>query len=204
LEWGCGLAIPQGLIGRPLYINNSVVALLITWNHNIESNISHYEVYRDSTGDFVPGPDNLLASPCDTFFGDAQWRWFPHFYYKVAAVDSNGYRSGFALLRFEDITGVSGTEVPQATFLSQNYPNPFNPVTRIEFGLREPAQVSLRIYDAAGRLLRVVCEERFSAGRYARIWDGRDANGRRVASGVYFYRLNAGSFTRTRKMVLLR
>jgi hypothetical protein len=195
---------PHGLTGRPIYINNSVVALLITWNRNTESNISHYEVYRDSIDDFVPGPGNLLASPTDTSLYDVQWRWFPHRYYKVAAVDSDGFRTGFALLRPDDVTGTDTPKAPEATYLSQNYPNPFNPATRIEFGLRESARVSLRIYDAAGRLLRVVSEERLSPGRYARMWDGKDTRGVSVASGIYFYRLDAGSFTQTKKMVLLR
>jgi predicted lipoprotein with Yx(FWY)xxD motif len=195
---------PQDLTARPIYTNNSVVGLLITWNRDIESNISHYEIYRDSTDNFVPGRDNLLASPSDTFFYDGQWRWFPHRYYKVAAVDSNGLRSGFALLRPDDVIGTDTPKTPEATYLAQNYPNPFNPTTRIEFGLRESARVSLRIYDVAGRLVRVVSEERLSPGRYARMWDGKDTRGVSVASGIYFYRLDAGTFTQTRKMVLLK
>jgi hypothetical protein len=179
--------------------------LLIHWNRNTESNISHYNVYRDSTEDFTPGPSNLLASPVDAFFHDAQWSPGLHFYYKVTAVNSYGDESPFALLRYQDVvTGVEGSRTPMASYLSQNHPNPFNPVTEIDFGLRETALASLRIYDVTGRLLRVVAEGRLPAGRYSKIWDSRDGSGRPVASGVYFCRLDAGSFTRTKKMVLLR
>ncbi|HVO76657.1 MAG TPA: M1 family aminopeptidase [Candidatus Bathyarchaeia archaeon] len=94
--------------------------------------------------------------------------------------------------------------VPPMAFLDQNFPNPFNPVTTIAFSLAGPATVSLRIYDAAGRLVRVLAAEPLSAGRHARIWDGKDASGESVSSGIYFYRLEAGSFSATRKMVLLR
>ena len=90
------------------------------------------------------------------------------------------------------------------THLSQNFPNPFNPQTKIEFGLAAPAAVSLRIYDAAGRLVREIEKGRLPAGRYAKIWNGRDASGSNVSSGIYFYRLDAGAFSQTRKMVLLK
>ena len=94
--------------------------------------------------------------------------------------------------------------VPEKVFLDQNYSNPFNPTTRITFGLKEPAAVSLRIYDAAGRLVRVLVAGSLPGGTYAELWNGKDSGGASVASGLYFYRLDAGSFTQTRKMILLR
>jgi parallel beta-helix repeat protein len=88
--------------------------------------------------------------------------------------------------------------------LGQNYPNPFNPTTTIVFDLRASALVSLRVYDAGGRLVRVLIEERRDSGRNEITWDGKDDGRRDVASGVYFYRLMAGPFSETKKMVLLR
>ncbi|MCU0640428.1 MAG: T9SS type A sorting domain-containing protein [Candidatus Krumholzibacteria bacterium] len=88
--------------------------------------------------------------------------------------------------------------------LEQNVPNPFNPSTRIAFELSAPAHVSLRIYDAAGRFVRALVEGNRPAGIYSEMWDGRDSNGRAVASGVYFYRIVAGPFESTKKMILLR
>jgi len=98
----------------------------------------------------------------------------------------------------------AGETVPSLAALDQNYPNPFNPATTIRFSLSEPAAVSLRIYDAAGRLVRVLAEAPLSAGSHARDWDGTDSRGAAVSSGVYLYRLDAGSFSRTRKMILIR
>jgi aminopeptidase N len=98
----------------------------------------------------------------------------------------------------------TGETVPSPAVLDQNYPNPFNPATTIRFRLNEPAAVSLRIYDAAGRLVRALVGTPLSAGTYARVWDGTDSRGAAVSSGVYLYRLDAGSFSRTRKMILLR
>jgi hypothetical protein len=101
-------------------------------------------------------------------------------------------------------TGDDTPNMPDATFLAQNYPNPFNPVTEISFGLKEPANVSLRIYDAAGRLVRELAAGTHPAGMHHAIWNGRDASGAAVSSGIYFYKLDAGAFSQTRKIVLLR
>ena len=105
-----------------------------------------------------------------------------------------------------DKTGLAPTHAtaPSVASLDQNYPNPFNPVTTIRFRLKERAAVSLRVYDAAGRLARVLVEASLSEGTYARTWDGKDTRGEPVSSGVYLYRLDAGSFSQTKKMILLR
>jgi flagellar hook assembly protein FlgD len=77
-------------------------------------------------------------------------------------------------------------------------------MTTIAFGLKERAHVSLRIYDAAGRLVATLLDETKPAGSYKVEWKGRRTDGIDAASGVYFYRLVAGTFEETRKMVLLR
>ena len=100
------------------------------------------------------------------------------------------------------VTRVDFTDSPFR--LRQNYPNPFNPTTEITFELEEPSFISLGIYDASGRFLRRLAEGRRPAGAHVERWDGLDMSGRAVASGIYFCRLEAGSFTETKKMVLLR
>jgi hypothetical protein len=94
--------------------------------------------------------------------------------------------------------------VPAVTALHQNTPNPFNPATRIQFDLAAPGRVRLRIYDATGKLVRILVDETRPAGRYTESWMGLDVSGARVASGVYFYKLDATGFAATRKMVLLQ
>ena len=88
--------------------------------------------------------------------------------------------------------------------LAQNYPNPFNPQTSIAFSLKQRSNVSLKIYDVAGALVRELVNEARAAGSYSVKWDGRDERGQQAASGVYFYKLVAGEFTSTKKMVLLK
>ncbi len=86
-----------------------------------------------------------------------------------------------------------------------NHPNPFNPRTTIAFDLPNQAAVNLRVFDLSGRLVRVLLDgEIFAEGGSKIIWNGRDDPGRRVASGTYFYRLEAGSFSETKSMVLIK
>ena len=94
--------------------------------------------------------------------------------------------------------------LPQDFELGQNYPNPFNPDTRIEFALPEASFVRLEIYNITGARVRTLVNERLSAGRKVAAWDGRDDSGAALASGVYLYRLETGSFRQTRKMVLMK
>lgn len=88
--------------------------------------------------------------------------------------------------------------------LAQNYPNPFNPSTMIRFSLAERDQVMLAIYDVRGSLVRTLVDEPRPAGEYRVEWNGENSSGVRVSSGVYFYRLIAGQFQATKKMVLLK
>ena len=94
--------------------------------------------------------------------------------------------------------------VPEDYSLSANYPNPFNPATTIRFGLPEAEHVRLVVYDVVGREVAVLANEGLEAGTYAVEWDGQDASGRPVASGVYLYRIEAGSFAEARTMMLLK
>ena len=96
---------------------------------------------------------------------------------------------------------------PRETVLLANYPNPFNPETWIPYQLATPAHVTVTIYDINGNAVRTLALGHQSAGTYhsqarAAYWDGRNAQGEHVASGLYFYTLKAGEFTATRKMLI--
>ena len=96
---------------------------------------------------------------------------------------------------------------PNKTALLASYPNSFNPETWILYHLAKDADVTLRIYDVKGQMVRMLVLGHQAAGIYqnrsrAAYWDGRNAVGEPVASGVYFYTLTAGDFTATRKMLI--
>ncbi len=88
--------------------------------------------------------------------------------------------------------------------LAQNMPNPFNPKTTIAFTLPVPQDVTIDVYDIAGRKVVTLLDDSLGAGQHFVEWTGRDAAGQRVASGIYFYRMNAGEEQLSRKMVLLK
>jgi len=102
-------------------------------------------------------------------------------------------------------TGVVDDGVPVAYALGRCYPNPFNPVTRIQYDVPSPGgRVVLRVFSASGRLVRTLCDGSVPPGHHVAAWDGRDEAGARVASGVYFCRMEAGRFAERRKLVLLK
>jgi hypothetical protein len=88
--------------------------------------------------------------------------------------------------------------------LAQNYPNPFNPTTTISFSLARATDANLSIYDVSGALVKSLHSGRAERGIHRIVWDGKSNGGQPVASGVYFYKLTAGSFTDTRKMTILK
>jgi hypothetical protein len=92
-----------------------------------------------------------------------------------------------------------------ALMLGQNVPNPFNPQTTIAFDLPNQSAVRLAVYDVSGRLVDVLLDGDIAVqGRSEVVWQGRDMGGRVVSAGVYFYRLEAGSFSETKRMVLVK
>ncbi|MBL7961350.1 T9SS type A sorting domain-containing protein [bacterium] len=94
--------------------------------------------------------------------------------------------------------------IPDQFELSQNYPNPFNPSTTISFGIPEPSNVTLMIYNIQGQEVRTVFGNFLDAGYYDAVWDGKDDAGSQVSSGIYIYRLQAGKFTESKKMTLVK
>jgi len=94
--------------------------------------------------------------------------------------------------------------LPTAQALHQNYPNPFNPMTTIRYQLRVASSVRIDVITANGRLIRTLQDGQRGPGYYTETWDGRDAGGRAVPSGVYLCRMQAGGRTEARKMHLIR
>jgi flagellar hook assembly protein FlgD len=88
--------------------------------------------------------------------------------------------------------------------LEQNYPNPFNPTTTITYQLPEQRDVTLVVYNILGQVVKSLVQNVQASGTYAVRWDGTNDHGTGVSSGVYIYRLQAGSFVQSRKMMMLR
>jgi len=103
--------------------------------------------------------------------------------------------------KLTNVTGISTNKsnVPTSFSLEQNYPNPFNPTTTISFSLPSKSFVSLKVFDITGREVATIVSEEMSSGTYSRLW-----NAANVSSGIYFYRIQTGSYTQTKKLALLK
>jgi hypothetical protein len=157
-----------------------------------------------STDDFIPARGSKLISFDWTL--PESTPYFPRIYVVVDpdnAIDEihETNNKGWKVLNYKE--GTTGIEDKNSTIslyeLSQNYPNPFNPTTNFEFRIAESGFVSLKIFDVLGRKVKTLVYEEKSPGQYEITFD---ASG--FASGVYFYRLEAGDFISTKKMILLR
>ena len=100
---------------------------------------------------------------------------------------------------------MAGANTPDAYSLGNATPNPFNPSTVIEFTVPDAeAHVKLQVFNAAGQLVATLADQTMTAGKYRADWDARDASGKLVSSGVYYYRMEAGSFVEARAMTFLK
>jgi hypothetical protein len=175
---------------------------LLSWEESFDEDFQHFRIYRDTNPDFIPVPENLQHATIDTNWLDTVsegWKY----YYKITAVDFSGNESDPTWTG--SVTAVKESPIPQVFALYQNVPNPFNPITVIRYDV--PAgggKIALRIYDVGGRLITTLVDEGEGPGEKSVTWDGTNDRGRLVASGVYFYRLTSETFTKTRKMVLMK
>jgi hypothetical protein len=172
------------------------------WDPNTEKDLDYYSIYASATSGADPNPEYLIGSTSDTTFT------LPDsvlgYYVFVTAIDFNGNESDPSS-EIEWATGVEGADrLPIVYALHQNVPNPFNPTTTIRFDLPAAANVTLWIFNVRGQLIQILVDEKMSAGVKRVSWNGRDGAGRTVASGIYFYRISAGGFNDTKKMILLK
>ncbi len=146
--------------------------------------------------------DTLTANNRSSVYSGATWYNF--------ADGTSGYakrnlRFRAVVTTTSGISGVAGDGLRAATFeLERNYPNPFNPSTTIRYSIPSASEVTLRVFDIMGREVTTLVRGVQAAGRYQTVWEGTTNAGIPVASGVYFCRLEAGSFMKTQRMLLLK
>jgi hypothetical protein len=180
---------------------NSGIGNLLNWESCADADFQVFKIYRGTTPDFVPAPGNEVAATADTLWTDPEYDGWA-VYYRITAVDHNGNESDPASPA--TATGI-GRGIPERFALHQNVPNPFNPTTVIGYEVPEGGgPVTLRIYDVSGRLVRTLVDGIEPPGEKRVVWYGRNDDGGRVATGVYFYRMTAPEFEATRKMILLQ
>ena len=129
--------------------------------------------------------------------------------YSMAVCDDNLFLgTGLNGLWYRSISGLTEvkkeTETPTIFSLSQNYPNPFNPTTTFQYALKDEAAVTIKIYNILGKEIITLVNETQPAGYQSITWNGTDHSGNPVPSGIYICQMNAGNFTKSQKMVLMK
>jgi hypothetical protein len=151
--------------------------------------------------------ENILGSNIQDNFFEITGRAPGDYYYQVRAVDAQGQWSGFSNREMAAVHPLSVEDeapLPAVLALNQNYPNPFNPKTTISFSIPSRSHVELSVYNITGAMVTTLMNADLEAGNYQVNFNGRDAPGNAVSSGVYFYRLRTGDQTLTRKMIFMK
>jgi len=102
------------------------------------------------------------------------------------------------------LTGEDIVELPTVTVLKANYPNPFNPSTTIAFDIAQAGNVSIEVYNIKGQKVKTLVDGDYGVGRHSVVWNGDDASGRNVGSGIYFYRMTTSGYSSIQKMLLMK
>jgi len=195
--------------------------VILRWRTESEISNLGFNVYRSESleGKYVKVNSAIIkgagtvATPHDYQFVDSAVKVGKTYFYYLEDVSFTGEKDRSPVIRVTiDKSGklhVTGLERPTKFALLQNYPNPFNPETWIPFRLAKDTDVTIRIYNTVGKLVRTLQLGKMPAGLYhsktqAAHWDGKNNFGDKVSSGVYFYNLTAGNFSATKKLVILK
>lgn len=207
LEWEIGTLGAEATAVKLVYFEAlvSLDGVVISWR--TESEIDTYEwwiersIERDSNYEriaIIKG-EGTSSKPREYSYVDKNVEEGETYYYRVIDVDQNGNQT---------IHGTVSVTVfwmiPKVFALRNAYPNPSSDETTIRYEIPQKSYVSLKVYDISGRLVKTLVNEEKIANYYTVRWDGKNENGREVGSGVYFYRLQAGNKTATKKLVLVR
>ncbi|KAA3606902.1 MAG: T9SS C-terminal target domain-containing protein [Calditrichaeota bacterium] len=196
-------------------IENSIQ---LSWTTASETENEGFNVYRKiSDSNFIQiasykrnselvGALNSTFSNNYTFVDDSELRSGETYTYYISDVETNGLET-----KHEDnsqsVKFILDGEVTQTKLdyeLAQNFPNPFNPSTTINFQIKKDQRVKLQVYNLNGQLVKELVNEKMNKGSHSVNWNGTDQNGNQVSSGTYFYKISAGTFTQTNKMILLK
>jgi hypothetical protein len=123
----------------------------------------------------------------------------------LALADCPESRAKESLLdAFGSFADDESSSLPQSFALAQNYPNPFNPSTTIEYSVMQDCHVEIIVFDLLGKRVATLIDKPMARGIYTTVWNSIDENGNSVSSGIYFYKITAGDFTDSKKMILLK
>jgi len=179
----------------------------LEWTPNSEPDLANYYIYGSTTSGFYPALSDSIAAVNKLFIEYVDSTNIePHldYYYRISAIDRSGNESGFSDEAAVTTLRILNDNLTTAYVLKQNTPNPFNPATSIEYTIPFDTKVNIVIYDLMGNEIKTLINDYREVGQYTINWDGTNHTGQFVSGGIYFYKLQAGDFIQTKKMVLLR
>jgi hypothetical protein len=193
-EWHGQAEVPY-LVAEP---DPESAIVILTYNVFGTVEFETYNIYYD----LEPGPTNIMLTTAERQITVSDLCNGYHFF-RVTAVDSNGQETGYSnevkvIVTWSDVEPVTDGQA-EGYSLSQNWPNPFNSSTAIRYHLPQESSVNVCIYNVSGQLVNELYRGKQASGYHTMIWDAWD-----VASGIYFYRIDAGHFCEIKKMVVLR
>jgi murein tripeptide amidase MpaA len=177
----------------------------IAWRTESEQNCLRWEIERSDNvqRDYVQvgrvEGQGATSEPREYSYTDESVTGKGEYYYRLAEIDVNGNKAYYGPLSI-----TFGGDIPTVYLLSQSAPNPFDQNTTIKYQISKSGPVSLKIYNIAGQVVKVLDDGYRMAGNYSASWDGKDDQGRKAGNGIYLYRLVAGDFRSTKKITLLR
>ncbi|MEN6444569.1 MAG: C25 family cysteine peptidase [Candidatus Cloacimonas sp.] len=189
------------VIGLSYSVVDSIFTLI--WNPPTEPEfpVLNYQIYRKiDAGNF-----EAIASTTESEYTETLKNLGSEYYYYVVCLYADGNSVPSDILHYHYIVETNESVNPVlVTKLLNNYPNPFNPETVIRFTLKESALAKICIYNIKGQVVKELLDEKLASGLHQISWNGKDANNRDVASGMYFYRLESGNYSCVKKMLLLK
>ena len=181
--------------------------LQITFSWEPQSLASSYAI-QVSSDPWFAAVDHYIQNISGTSVTVGNLHYNTGYFWRVSSSNVAGSSLFSPIRRFTTMSGTAVDDpgvLPLQDRLEQNYPNPFNPSTTITFSLKDPsAPAELRIFNLKGQLVRTLYRGIPGGRELKLVWDGKDEQGRDVASGIYHYKLSGGGFSKTRKMLLLK
>ena len=193
-------------VGRGMNADASLILAkqLIAAKLNIANGVVASEEIQDS----VDSADELIGSntiPMNVGPRTASGKQMTNVAGYLDSFNKGEFTEGCSLSKSANTEDNKTTQVlPEDYVLNQNFPNPFNPTTQIRFGLPQAGNVTLKIYNSVGQLVKTLVDGNMSEGYHQVTWDATDNSGSKLSSGVYFYRITAGTFTQVNKMMFLK
>ena len=188
------------ITGFTFYTFDTYISL--TWDPANQDGFQYYLLERSTDEEFA---ENIVSNYVTiNYYEDNEMEYDTEYFYRVSYYTNNWSEYSEVISVTLQWLDVDGEQLPTVYALHQNYPNPFNPTTQIKYDLPEDAMVSITIYDIMGRSIRSLVNSQQTAGYRSIQWNATNNHGKPLSAGMYIYTIQAGEFSQTKKMILLK